>query len=79
MNKRDYRRREWVTPLLKTPAEILVHQNLKKVCLYLFSLHPRISEVIIQKNAEPDRNNSVSVAGMGEVIFSDITVIYEGE
>jgi hypothetical protein len=33
------------------PAEILVHQSLEKARLYLFSLNPRILEVIIQKNA----------------------------
>jgi hypothetical protein len=67
MNIRDYLRREWVTIVLKIPAEILVHQSPKKARLYLFSLNPRISEVIIHKNAETGRNNSVICGGNGGV------------
>jgi hypothetical protein len=35
---------------LKPPMGILVHQSPLKARLYLFSLNPRISEVIIRKN-----------------------------
>jgi len=51
--------------LLKPPARILVHRSPEKAWLYLFSLDPRISEVIIHKNAEPGRNNYGSSGGNG--------------
>jgi hypothetical protein len=60
---------------MKAPAEILVYQSPKKARLYLFSLNPRIFEVMIHKNAEPGWNNSVIHGGTDEVIFSDVTVI----
>jgi len=48
-----------ISPLLKTPAEILVHKSSERAGLYLFSLNHRISGVIIRKNAEPGRYNCV--------------------
>jgi hypothetical protein len=54
-----------IPTILNTPAEILVHQGPKKARLYLFSLNPRISGVIIRKNAEPGRNNGGFSGGTG--------------
>jgi len=48
---------------LKTPVVILVQRSPPRARLYLFSLIPPISEVIIQKNAEPGRNNRAISGG----------------
>lgn len=49
----------------ESPAGILVQRGPLKARLYLFSLNLRISEVIIQKNAETGRDNSVLYGGNG--------------
>jgi len=61
--------------LLKPPEGILVQQTPQQAWLYLFYLNPRISEVIIHKNAEPGRSICGSSGGINEVVFSDVTVI----
>jgi len=51
--------------LLKPTVGILVQQTPQQAWLYLFYLNPRISEVIIHKNAEPGRNNCGFSGGNG--------------
>ena len=63
----------WDINPLGFPVGILVHRSPFHVRLYLFSLNPRIPEVIIQKNTEPGRNNCGFSAGMDMVVFSDVT------
>jgi hypothetical protein len=65
MNKQDLPSGEWFIMVRYTPLEILVHQGPKKAPLYLFSPGPRISEVIIRKNAELIRNNCGFSGGNG--------------
>ena len=50
-------------PSCKSHGGNLVHQSPEKARLYLFSPSPLIFEVIIHKNAEPGRNNSVICGG----------------
>ena len=54
-----------VIALLKNPVRILVQRTPQQARLYLFSLNPRILEVIIRKNAEPGPENSVIYGGNG--------------
>jgi hypothetical protein len=56
---------EVIIAVQKTPVGILVHQSPLRARLYLFSLNPRILEVIIRKNAEPGRNNRAISDGNG--------------
>ncbi len=51
--------------LLKPLAGILVKQTPQQARLHLFSLNPRILEVMIHKNAETGRDNSVLYDGNG--------------
>ena len=55
---------EVIAPL-KIPVGILVQRTPQQARLYLFSLNPRFSGVIIRKNAETGRNNSVLYGGNG--------------
>jgi hypothetical protein len=50
---------------IKNLRGILVHQSLLQARLYRISRLPRISEVIIWKNAEPGRNNRGIYGGNG--------------
>jgi hypothetical protein len=64
-----------VIAVRKTPVEILVHRSPLKARLYLFSVYPRIFEVIIQENAEPGRNDEPVSDGNGGVIFGNVPAI----
>ncbi len=46
--------------------------------MYLFSLNPRIFEVIIRKNAEPGWNNEQDNGGKDVVVYSDVTGLKKG-
>jgi len=63
--------------VLKPYSEILVHRSPFLARLYLFSLNPQFSEVTIQKNTEPGRNNDVVSDWNREVIFGNITATEE--